>query len=187
MLKDNKMKALVVYGTRWGGTAGVGQKIAEVLRKEGNAADVADAKQTPRDLTSYDLFIVGSGIRADKWTDETLRFLQKNILLLRRKKTALFVSCQMADRKDELGSKAKIKYLQGTAEKYGLQPVAYGFFGGYLDFHQSHGLIVDIMMKVNRKKLRRNGLDQSKTLDTRSWEKIEAWASEIANLACDEK
>ena len=175
------MKALIVYGTRWGGTAGVAQKIAEALKTEGNTICVANAKQIPENLTVYDLFVVGSGIRADRWTDETLSFLEKNASLLKQKKTALFVSCQMADRNDELGSKAKNKYLQGTAEKYGLEPITYGFFGGYLDFHQSHGLIVDIMMKVNKKKLKRNGLDQSKTLDTRNWEKIEAWACEIAN------
>jgi len=43
---------------------------------------------------------VGSGLRADKWTKESIEFLEKNALVLRNKKTALFVSCSMADRKD---------------------------------------------------------------------------------------
>lgn len=95
------MNALVVYGTRWGGTAGVGEKIGEALRKEGIKTNIVGSKNIPKDIASYDLFIVGSGIRADKWTPETLLFLEKNIQLLKQKKTALYVSCQMADRKDE--------------------------------------------------------------------------------------
>jgi menaquinone-dependent protoporphyrinogen IX oxidase len=91
----------------------------------------------------------------------------------------------MADRKDEARDKAKTKYLKETAEKYGLQPISFGFFGGFMDFHQSHGLIVDIMMKVNRKKLRKNGLDQTKTLDTRNWSEIQVWTRQVAALALD--
>ncbi len=56
----------------------------------------------------------------------------------------------------------------------------FGFFGGFLDFKHSHGLIVDVMVRVNRKSLRRNGLDTTKVHDTRDWNNIEAWARETA-------
>ena len=179
------MKALVVYGTRWGGTVEVAQKIGDTLQQQGYAVTVADAKTPPQSVDAYDLVVVGSGMRADKWTKESIQFLQKNAQALRQKKTALFVSCQIADRKDgdPIKEKAKNKYLQGTAQEAGLQPIAYGFFGGYMDFNQSHGLIVDVMMKVNRKKLERGGLDQSRNLDTRNWAEIEAWTRQIAALA----
>ena len=36
------------------------------------------------------------------------------------------------------------------------------------------------MVRVNRKSLRKNGLDTSKVHDTRDWNTIETWAREIA-------
>jgi menaquinone-dependent protoporphyrinogen IX oxidase len=178
------MKALVIYGTRWGGTVNVAQKIGDALKTEGCLVDVVDAKQSSQNVDSYDLIIIGSGVRADKWTKETLNFLGKNADSLRTKKTGLFVSCHMADRSEkEVRDKAKKLYLEQTAEQYGLKPVAFGFFGGFLDFSKSHGLIVDVLIRVNGKSLRKNGLDTRKVLDTRNWAAIEAWAHETVKNA----
>jgi len=177
------MKTLVIYGTRWGGTTSVAEKIGLTLKEEGFTVDVVDAKQSPKNIEGYQLCIVGSGIRADKWTKETLNFLGKNADALKKKETALFVSCQMADRPEkEICEKAKNQYLKQIAQLYGLQPVSYGFFGGFMDFSQSHGLIVDIMIRVNRKGLEKNGLDTRKVHDTRNWFNIVSWAHETAKL-----
>ncbi len=177
------MKALLVYGTRWGGTVDVAQAIGNALREEGFNVDVVDAKKSPIDIQGYDLIIVGSGLRADKWTKESLTFLGKNSESLRIKKTALFVSCSMADRKDDAREKAKNRYLDKIAEKYGLKPIALGFFGGLMDFSYSHGLFVDVLVRVNRKSLRKNGLDTANVYDTRDWIVIKAWGRDVAKLA----
>ena len=85
------MKALVVYGTRWGGTVSVAKKIGDTLKEANYAVAVVDAKTKPPTVDHYDLVVVGSGLRADKWTKETLRFLKDNTHALSKKKTALFV------------------------------------------------------------------------------------------------
>jgi menaquinone-dependent protoporphyrinogen oxidase len=175
------MKALVVYGSRWGGTVGVAEKIGDSLREANYTVDVVDAKKNQPTVDPYDLVVVGSGIRADKWTNGTLKFLTKNAHALRGKKTALFVSCQMADIKEEAArEKAKRAYLFEIAEIYGVDPISYGFFGGYADFSKSHGLLVDIIVRINRKKLLKNGLDIRKIRDTRDWHRIGVWARELA-------
>jgi menaquinone-dependent protoporphyrinogen oxidase len=176
------MRALVIYGTRWGGTVKVAEKIGAALAAEGIPADVADAKQSPQDVNAYDLVVVGSGLRADKWTKEALAFLENYKQVLQTKKTALFVSCQMADRTDDGYGHGKDLYLQKTADQYGLKTLELGYFGGYLDFSHSHGLIVDVMVRVNRKSLRRNGLDTTRIHDTRDWASIEAWARSLAKM-----
>ena len=181
------MRVLVVYGSRWGGTVGVAEKIGDALRKEAFAVDVVDARKNPMNVDAYDLVIVGSGIRADKWTKETLKFLEKNANVLRRKKTALFVSCQMADREKEAREKAKNAYLLKISAQYGLNPVSYGFFGGFMDFKKSHGLLVDIIVRVNGRNLRKNGLDTKRVHDTRDWAKIEAWANEVADAMLEKR
>jgi menaquinone-dependent protoporphyrinogen IX oxidase len=122
-------------------------------------------------------------MRADKWTKESLQFLEKNTITLKTKKTALFVSCSMADRKDGGYNKGKKRYLDDTAEKYDLTPISLGYFGGLMDFSYSHGLLVDVLVRVNRRNLRKNGLDTAKVHDTRDWKAIEAWGHEVAKLA----
>jgi menaquinone-dependent protoporphyrinogen oxidase len=177
------LKALVVFGTRWGGTVDVAEKIGEVIKDEGYCVDIINAKKSPQNINIYDLVIIGSGIRADKWTKEASAFMEKNAASLRGKKTALFVSCQMADGGKESQDKAKKLYLEKTAELYGLKPIAFGLFGGFLDFSKSHGLLVDIIVRVNSKNLRKNGLDTRKVRDTRDWKIIEAWAREVAKIS----
>lgn len=178
------MKALVVFGTRWGGTVNVAEKIGQALKEEGCSVDIVNAKKNfCKELDSYELVIIGSGIRADKWTKEVTAFMEKNAPSLRTKKTALFVSCQMADGGKESQDKAKKVYLEKTAELYGLEPISFGLFGGFLDFSKSHGLLVDVIVRVNRKNLRKNGLDIRKVRDTRDWNAIENWARKVARIS----
>jgi menaquinone-dependent protoporphyrinogen oxidase len=177
------LNVLLIYGTRWGGTEKVAHTIAKAIEQEGNSVDVFDAKKSPQPIDTYDLFVVGSGLRADKWTKESLEFLDKNKEVLKTKKIALFVSCSMADRKDAKRETAKTRYLDQTAEQYGLKPIALGYFGGLMDFSYSHGLFVDFLVRFNRKKLRKNGLDTTAIYDTRDLKTIENWGHETAKLA----
>ena len=89
----------------------------------------------------------------------------------------------MADGEENAREKAKDNYLLRVAAKYGLKPISYGFFGAYMDFKKSHGLLVDIIVRVNRKKLRARGLDTRKVYDTRNWDSITAWAQDVAKAA----
>jgi menaquinone-dependent protoporphyrinogen oxidase len=178
-----RLKALVVYGTRWGGTVEVAQTIGKALTDEGNAVDVVDAKKAPANIEGYDSVLIGSGLRADKWTKESVEFIEKNLETLKTKKLALYVSCSMADRKDEGYEVGKKRYLTDFAAHYNLAPIAVGYFGGLMDFSYSHGLLVDIIVRVNRRNLRKNGLNTAAVHDTRDWAAIEAWGHEVAKLA----
>ena len=175
----------MVYGTRWGGTLDVAQQIGDALKAAGYEVDTFEAREGQPRLAYYDLIIVGSGIRADQWTKAALKFLERNAEDLKLAKTALFVSCQMADREEEAQQKAKRKYLFEIAEKYDLSPISLGFFGGFVDFKKSHGIIVDVIVRINRKKLLAKGLDIRKVYDTRKWDDITAWAREIAKVASE--
>jgi menaquinone-dependent protoporphyrinogen IX oxidase len=62
-------KVLIVYGTRYGATQGTSEEIAKVLRGEGLGVNVANAKKEQvKDISGYDLVIVGSGMQMAKWT-----------------------------------------------------------------------------------------------------------------------
>ena len=75
---DLKMKTLIVYGTRYGATASTSEEIAKVLRDEGFAVRVVNAKEEKvDDISEYELIIVGSGMKINRWTKEPENFLKK--------------------------------------------------------------------------------------------------------------
>ena len=95
-------KALIVYGTRYGAAASTSEEIAKTLRQEGIEVEVVNAKeQKIKDITPFDLVIVGSGIQIDRWTGEPEDFLKKFQKQLANKKLALFVCCGSATDKDK--------------------------------------------------------------------------------------
>ena len=71
-------KSLIVYGTRYGAAASTSEEIANTLRQKGIETEVMNAKQQKiKDITPYDLLIVGSGIQIHRWTSEPEKFLKK--------------------------------------------------------------------------------------------------------------
>jgi menaquinone-dependent protoporphyrinogen oxidase len=170
-----------MYGTRWGGTVGVAEKISETLREEGYAVDVVDAKMNPPGIDPYDLVIVGSSISANKWVREAEGFLKANASGLGAKKTALFVSCGAVQKeREEDREKDRENYLPKVAKRYGLEPVGYGFFGGVVNFEAKYNLLDRFIVNSSKTKLRKMGIDTTKPYDFRDWEQIEAWTREIA-------
>jgi len=64
-------KALIVYDTRYGATASTSEAIAETLSKEGFEVKVVNLKKGKvKDITEYEVVVVGSEIQMNKWTGE---------------------------------------------------------------------------------------------------------------------
>ncbi|MCK4885622.1 flavodoxin domain-containing protein [Candidatus Bathyarchaeota archaeon] len=184
-------KALIVYGTRYGATASTSEEIAEVLRQEGMDVRVVNAKKDKiKDITEYELVIVGSGIKIAKWTKEPEKFLKKFQKELANKKVALFVCCGGAkpltegEEKTKEIEDAKRKYLEGKAAKYNLQPVALGLFGGVYDFNNMPWWSKKFMVSL-KPKLEEAGFKETKpgVYDTRDLNAIRSWAKEVAQKA----
>ncbi len=174
------MKALVVYGTRWGSTISIAEVIGETLNRGGFAVDVVDAKKSQPEIDPYDLVIVGSGINMGKWTKEVMSFLEKNATGLESKKTACFVSCGMVLR-EQGREKALQDYLVKMAEKCRLSPVSYGAFGGFLDFEKSHGFLGNFFVKSSKKKSQKMGVDTTRPYDFRNWDEVKSWTRELTD------
>ena len=137
------IKALVVYGTRYGATASTSEIIADLLREERFEVRVVNAKEDKvQSISEYELIIVGSGIKMGRWTKEPEKFLKKFQKELAEKKLALFVSCGAAhpltkgEEKTKETEDARRKYLEEKVAKYNLNPIASGLFGGVYDFNK---------------------------------------------------
>ncbi len=180
------MKALIVYGTRWGSTADIAEKIGDTFKNKAIIAEIVDAKKQSPKVDSYDIVVIGSGISMGKWTKETLDFLKNNSAGLRNKKVALFVSCGLVLREGGL-QKTQKEYLTKVANEYELNPMEYGAFGGYMDFNRDYGFLAGLFVKSSKSKCQKMGIDTTKPYDFRNWAEITNWAEKVAFLTQDKQ
>jgi menaquinone-dependent protoporphyrinogen oxidase len=184
------IKALIVYGTRYGATANTFEVIADTLRQVGLEVKIVDAKKDKvQSISEFDLIIVGSGIQMGKWTKEPESFLNIFQNELSKKKVALFVSCGSAnplsegEQKNKELDDARRKYLEDKSVEYRLKPVALGFFGGRYDFNKMSWFLRKTLSSI-KPKLEGAGFKESKAgvYDLRDLEAIRGWAREVAKI-----
>ena len=184
------IKALVVYGTRYGATADTSEVIAGVLRQEGFEVRVVDAKKDKvQSISEFVLVIVGSGIKMGKWTKEPEKFLGKFQKELLKKKVALFVCCGSAKPLTEGTEKtkemetSKRKYLEDKAVHYNLNLIALGFFGGIFDFNKLSWFMRKTLSGV-KLKLEEAGFKESESgiYDLRNLVTIRSWVKDVAQM-----
>ena len=184
------IKALVVYGTRYGATADTAEVIADVLRQEGFEVRVVEAKKDKvQSINEFKLVIVGSGIKMGRWTKEPEKFLGNFQKELSKKKVALFVCCGGAnpltegEEKTKQMEDAKREYLEDKAAQYNLNPIALGFFGGIYDFNKMSWFLRKTMSGV-KLQLEEAGFKETKSgiYDTRNLDTIRNWAKDVAKM-----
>jgi menaquinone-dependent protoporphyrinogen oxidase len=184
-------KALIVYGTRYGATEMTSQEIAEVFQEEGLDVKVVNLKdEKVKDISDYDLVLVGSGIKIKKWTKEPEKFLDKFQKELKQKKTALFICCGAKyplDEKADVATEieyARTHHLEEKATKYHLEPVALGLFGGVYNFNKM-GWFFRKTLSAVKPQLEAAGVPETEPglYDTRDINNIRSWAKEVADLA----
>jgi len=182
-----KTKILIAYGTRYGATRSTTEEIAKVLQGEGFEVKVVNLKEEKvKDISKFELVIIGSGMRMAMWTSKAKAFLKKFSSELKKKKVAIFVSSgaralmEYKGEHDEITRITK-KYLEDKASKYDLNPISMTMFGGIWDYNQ--------MSKIYRKFLdaeKENfipaGIKETEpgVYDTRNWDEIREWAKELA-------
>ena len=93
----------VVFASRHGGTAGIADRIEDILLKRGLDVVLVDAKTHP-DTSGFDAFVIGSGVYMGRWLQEGVEFLERNQSLLATKPVWLFSSGPVGIVKAEAGS-----------------------------------------------------------------------------------
>jgi menaquinone-dependent protoporphyrinogen oxidase len=181
-------KVLIVYGTRYGATESTSAEIARVFQEEGLEVKVVNAKKEKvKDVSPYDLIVVGSGMQMGKWTGEPENFLSQFQKELANKKVAIFVSSAALalseyEKKTADIDKMKKEYLADKAAKYNLQPVAMVIFGGVWDYNRMNFLFKRTLASF-KPKIEAAGYKEIKPglYDTRDWDAIRTWAKDLAN------
>ncbi len=181
------MRTLIVYCTRYGATESTSEEIAKLLRAEGFDVRVVNTKKEKvKDISEYDLVIVGAGMQMSRWCKESENFLDKFQEELREKRTAIFISsgAKMIFEHDGLTMEMEDnwqKFLVDKVEKYSLNPVALAMFGGVWDYNKM-GFVFKKTMGPFRMKLEEVGIKEVEpgVYDTRDWDEIRRWTKDLA-------
>ncbi|MFW9808544.1 MAG: flavodoxin domain-containing protein [Candidatus Thorarchaeota archaeon] len=184
------MKTLIAFSTRYGATDSTSEEIAKVLTEEGLDVRVANLKKEKvKNISEYDLIIVGSGMQMGRWCKESEKFLNKFQEELREKKTAIFISSgsQVILEYDNLVEEMENEWqknLVEKAEKYSINPIVYGRFGGVWDWNKMSFLFRKTLVPF-KMKLEEIGIEEREqgVYDTRNWDEIRNWAKELAVMA----
>jgi menaquinone-dependent protoporphyrinogen oxidase len=183
------MKTLLVYGTRYGATTGTSDEIARILQSEGFDVKIVNLKQEKiKDVSPYELIVVGTGLQMGRWTGEVEDFLKHFKNELPQKKVALFVSSmktvlEREGKLEELSKDRKIE-VDDKISKFSLNPITVGFFGGIINFNKMNILTRKTFGSI-KPQLEKDGFTESPpgVYDLRDWEEIRLWAKEVAQKA----
>jgi menaquinone-dependent protoporphyrinogen oxidase len=163
------MKVLVAYGTKYGATAEIAERIGQVLDQAGLSTDVLPANKVSN-LEAYQAVVLGSAVYVGAWRKEAVNFFKANEAVLATKPVWLFSSGPTGEGDVE-------ELLQGWRFPGKLQPIAdriqprdIAVFHGNAD-PEKMGRIERWMIKqVN-----------APSGDFRDWDAITAWATGVAS------
>jgi menaquinone-dependent protoporphyrinogen oxidase len=91
------MRALILHGSKRGGTAGLAEMVGRALATEGIEPDVRPATRRVGDISSYDVVIVGGALYAKRWHPAARRFVKGHARELRERPVWLFSSGPLDD------------------------------------------------------------------------------------------
>jgi len=167
-------KVLVAYGTKYGATAEIAERIGQVLREAGLGADVQPADRVG-DLPPYAAVVLGSAVYIGQWRKEAAKFLKTNEAALAEKPIWLFSS-------GPTGEGDPVELAQGWRFPGKLQPIAdriqprdIAIFLGAADESKMGRLDRWLLKNV-----------KAPMGDFRDWDAIAAWATAIAKALQEE-
>jgi menaquinone-dependent protoporphyrinogen oxidase len=181
------MKALIAYGTRFGATTGTSEEIAKILRTAGYDTKIANLREEKiKDISEYDLILVGSGMKMGKWVNESKDFLKNFQEEINQKKLALFVSSMqaLAEKQGKTDKEGGVCSASEVAEnivaEYGLKPITIGIFGGVINYNKM-GFFERKVMGFLKPQLEKDGFKETEPglYDMRDWDEIRNWANEL--------
>lgn len=90
------MRVLVTWGSKAGGTEGIGRMVAEELAAQGLDVVAAPAEVAPSPA-EFDAVIIGGALYANRWPGSVRRLVGRNLTALRRRPVWLFSSGPLDD------------------------------------------------------------------------------------------
>lgn len=162
-------KVLVTYGSKYGATAEIAERVGQVLQQAGLSVDVLPADRAG-DPASYQAVVLGSALYIGRWRKEAVKFLKANEAALSQRPVWLFSS-------GPTGEGTVEELMEGWRFPPGLQAVVdrikprdQAVFHGAMD--------ADKLSAIERWAIKNIKAPMG---DFRDWEAITSWATTIAD------
>jgi menaquinone-dependent protoporphyrinogen oxidase len=174
MEKRMNEKILVTYTSYSGTTAEIAEAISKTL-VEGDSQVELLPMQNVQSLSPYYAVVIGSPIRASKWSPDAIKFIQGHRSELLQKRVATFTVCiTLAMSNGERYRQAVAGWIAPVRAL--VRPVNEGLFAGRLDFSK-------LPLNWDTVKLRAVvALGIFPKEDRRDWKAVHAWAESIGPL-----
>jgi len=162
-------KVLVVYGSKYGSTAEIAEKIGAVIREGKHKVDVLPADKVGS-TAGYDAVVTGSALYMGKWLKDVQRFVEAHEEELAKKQMWVFASgpIEDGDPVENIQGWFYPKKLAAVFER--IKPVDVTAFGGMVDDAKLSRFEKFVLKKV-----------KASSGDFRDWEQITRWAETIAS------
>ena len=161
-------KVLVAYGSKYGGTREIAEKIGEVLKQDNLEVDVLSGDRIG-DPAQYDVFVIGSGVYAGMWRKEAVNFVINNEKLLADKPVWIFSSGPTGE--------GDVKELMSGWEYPGkIRPAVESIKPR--DITAFHGVVYPEKLTLLHKLMLK--MVKAPSGDFRNWDTITDWAKSIA-------
>jgi menaquinone-dependent protoporphyrinogen oxidase len=161
---------LIAYGSKYGATAGIAEKIGEVLRREGFTVEVRQARSVS-DVSAYRAVVIGSGLYIGQWLKEAAKLLQDQEQALSQRPVWFFVTGPTGGGSGPPALPQKFRNsdrLKPVTDR--IQPRDIALFGGMID-PKKISFIDKIVVKAVK----------AQVGDFRDWSAIETWVKVIAD------
>ncbi len=175
------MKVLVTYASRHGATAGIAERIAQTLERNGLEVTLEPVTEST-DPRGYDAYVIGAAAYAFHWLKEATRFVDAHRELLADRPVWLFSSGPIGT---ETVNKKGVDVLDAARPSEFAEFATtiaprdeHVFFGAYDPTADPSGASERLMKAVM--KVMPAMRDALPAGDFRDWPAIEAWAEGIA-------
>lgn len=175
-------KILIIYGTAYGQTERIAQRIANVLTASGHAvsASKGDRLEPGLSLGEYDAFVIAASVLFGRHQRYIRAFVKNHITRLNVAPSAFVSVCGAMAAAAPKGA----SLAQGYAEKFlhetGWRPWTVRSFAGGLPYSR-YGPFVRLMMKMISRRTGRP-TDTSRDYDLTDWETVDRFAREVADM-----
>ena len=169
------MRLLVLFGSRYGSTEGIAERIAQRLRMAGHEVNV-EGSTYAGSIDQFDGFVIGSAVYLGAWLKEPAEWVRRHAHALAGRPVWLFSSGPLGHETHDAAGKdlREMSIPKEIAEfEAAIKPRGTRVFFGALD-HKKFGLAHRMLWN----------LPASRQLliegDFRDWEDIDGWAAGIA-------
>lgn len=167
---------LMIYGTSYGQTERICQRLARALEQQGHGVTLQHGDQRTEDLRlgTFDAVVIAASVIRGRHQRYVRRFARAHATALNRLPTAFVSVCGAAqDSPDEAS-----KYVDAFLRETGLQPALIHSFAGAITYTRYGPLTRWIMKRISRSK--GGPTDTTRDHEMTDWEEVDRFGVELA-------